>query len=99
MMKPTTAMVKTRLTAKDDIQPQTQQGPRKVEVEMNSTLLQDRFLWTPPPFISMRSVSGTARENRKTGAKPSPARENELSRVGGLSQPHAKIELFSHADP
>jgi hypothetical protein len=55
---------------------------------LSVTLLHDIFSWTPHPFVSMRSVSRTAWKNKGTGAGLSPAQENTVSRVGGLSQPH-----------
>jgi hypothetical protein len=49
------------------------------------------FLDTPLPFVNMRSVSGTARKNRGTGAGLSPAWENAFSHAGVLNRPHGII--------
>lgn len=65
---------------------------------MLCTLLHERFFWTPNPFVSRRTICGTAQENGGTGARPSLTQKNQFSCAGHLTHPHAKITLFSCAD-
>lgn len=54
---------------------------------MQCTLLHERFFWTPNPFVSRRTICGTAQENGGTGARPSLTHENRRPPFNPAARP------------